>query len=452
MAYDLEDFILGIDIGSTKVCAVVKRPVKKNGVELLEVIGTGKAPCGGVSKGNINNLSKTKDAIQIALKAATSQAGFSSNSLDKLLTNVNVGGTHIETKREYNTITRKSAGDDVKGEDMNLLFYDVQQAPIPDGNEIVHVLPFHFSVDDEQSIYDPVGHIGRKLGGEFQLITVKKSTMTNIKNSLRTAQASLQEDLVIVSPLASGLSVLDETQKRLGVAVVDIGGGTTDLAIYNKGILQYVSILPFAGRHITSDIEEGCNLDSESAEEAKRVLANADPSACQANALLIVPTADGIPPVEVVAKNVALIIQARLREIAAMVLAEIKVAGYDKKLHAGIVLTGGTSAIKNIEKVFAEVTEMHVQVGNAKGLETTSLYKDVVSDPSYSTALGLAWSSLKPLDRRLHAPINQAPKIVEEEIAKPKMWHFKTNIESIKKQFNGIWNDSLSDENLGDRY
>ncbi len=444
--HDLDDFILGIDIGSTKVCAVVTRSIHKNGIDSLEVIGIGKAPCEGVSRGNINNLHKTKEAIQHALHDATSQAGFSSQDLDKLLANVNVGGTHIETKREFNTITRKTAGDDVKADDMNLLFYDVQQAQIPDGNEIIHILPLHFAVDEEQHIYDPVGHIGRKLSGDFQLITAKKSTLTNIKNSLRSAQNTLQEDQLVMSPLASGLSVLDETQKKVGVAIVDIGGGTTDLAIYNKGILQHVAILPFAGRHITSDIEEGCNLDTESAEEAKRVLANADPSACQANALLVVPTADGIPPVEVVAKNVALIIQARLREIAAMVWAEIKRAGYDQKLHAGIILTGGSAYIKNIDKVFAEVTGMHVQVGSPKGLETTALYKEVVSDPSFSTVLGLAWSSLKPLDRRLNAKANQETVSIEEPTSNTKKWSFLPNLTTIKKQFNGIWNDNLGDQ------
>ncbi len=441
------DFILGIDIGSTKVSAVVTRQFKKNGADTLEVIGIGKSECEGVNKGNITNLHRTKEAIQNALDDATRQAGFSRKDFERLLANVNVGGTYLETKREFNTINRKSTGDDVKGEDMNALFYDVQQARIPDGAEIVHVLPLTFSVDEEQNIYDPVGHIGRKLSGDFQLITARKSVLNNIKNSLQTAQSSLREDQIVVSPLASGLSVLDEKQKKIGVAVVDIGGGTTDVAIYHKGILQHIAILPFAGRHITSDIEDGCHLDWDSAEEAKLLLSNTDPNDCQNNMLLVVPTADGIPPVEIVAKNVVLIIQARLREIAAMVFAEIKRAGYDKKLHAGIVLTGGTSMMKNIEKTFSEITEMHVQKGMPKGLETTALYKEVAIDPSLSTALGLAWSSLKPLDGRLNPRIiQQEAKANIQKQSEIKKWNFMPNFATLKSQLNGIWNDNLGDQ------
>jgi cell division protein FtsA len=397
------DFDLGIDIGSSAVRVVLTRPIKKNGKETtLEIVGLGKATCEGVSKGVINNLDQTADAIKLALNEALTKSGYAHHSMpDSLFANVNVSGKHIVIKSDFNTITRTTSGNAVKKEDISKLFADVKKTVVPDEMTIVHVLPIDFVVDGDDHIPKPVGRIGGKLGGEFQIITANSSKLNYIEQALKGANPKLERSEFIVSPLSASLSVLDDIQKQRGVAVVDIGSGTTDLVIFHKGITRHIAILPFAGKQITSDIEEGCNLDYESAESAKFAISNSDPASCLDNMLLVGPTTDGIPPLEIVAKNVAKIIQARLREIAAMVYAEIKQAGYERKLAAGIVLVGGSSKIQNIEKTFTQITGISAQIGKLKGIEKINVNDQISSDSSWATALGLVWLDVKKLDSRM---------------------------------------------------
>lgn len=403
MASNDLNFVLGIDVGSTKVCSILARQVGSS----LEVIGMSKKPCDGVSKGKINNLQKTRDAIQKSLAEATRQAGFDYLNVPELWATVNVGGTQIKFGNQRSTVTRRSSGNEVVIDDVNELFQDIYQNISMEGQHILHVLPVDFVVDDESSIYEPVGRIGRRLGGDFKLISTQKIAVQHLQESLKGAYKGLKDENLVLSPLASALSVLSESQKQLGVAVVDMGGGTTDVAIYYKNILRHIAIIPLGGKHITSDIEEGYMLTNESAERAKLVLNNADPASCENNVLFMVPMTDGLPPAEVFAKNVALIMRVRLQEIAAMVLAEIKKAGYDSRLRGGIVLTGGSAKIANIDKIFHEMTGMPAQIGTQKNIETTGLYADVVDDPSCATAMGLVWSSIKSLDSRMPTNIQK---------------------------------------------
>ncbi len=396
-------FDLGIDIGSSAVRVVLTRPiVNSEGHTTLEIVGLGKAPCMGVSKGNINNLDRTSEAIEVALKEAMIKGGYSLSGMpNDLFANVNVSGKNIKIKSDFSTITRKTPGNGVKNQDIKQLFDDVHKTVVADGTKIVHVLPIDFNVGEDDHIYDPIGRIGRKLGGDFQVITGNVSDLEYIKQTLKLADNRLVRSEFVVSPLAAALSVLDEKQKKMGVALVDIGGGTTDVAIFHKGITRHIAILPFAGNHITSDIEEYFNLDNESAESAKFAVPSSDPASCLDSMLLVVPTADGMPPIEILAKNVAKIIQARLREIAAMVYAELKRAGYHDKLGAGIVLTGGSSKIQNIEKTFAQITGISTQIGKLKGIEKMNVNEQIISDSSWATALGLAWLDVKKLDARI---------------------------------------------------
>ncbi|TAE39746.1 MAG: cell division protein FtsA [Runella slithyformis] len=444
-----DSFILGVDIGTSKVAAVVARQVRNLGNDTLEIIGIGKAANkDGVTKGNIRNLTKTKEAIAQAVNEATSRASINYANLDALFANVNIGGTLVEARSETGSITCKSPGSEVQRNDVKQLFRDVYQTSTTENNEIIHLLPLRFSVGDEAQIYDPVGHIGLKLSGDFNVISVKKTAIKQIKQSLREANSLLQDDNLMVSPLASAMSVLDDNHKRLGVVMVDIGAGTTDVVIYYDGLLRHLAILPYGGNLLTSDISEGCYLTIESAEEAKITLSATNPDECGLNMLLVVPTADGIPPIEVVAKNVALIARARLREIAALVYAEIKKSGYEQKLRAGIVLTGGTVQIKGIEGIFKDITKMHVQVGAPKGLETTALYDQVMRDHSYATALGLVWSNIKALDQRVGFDNDlNTPQEEEETDAKPtKLKKTENNwfsFRSLKGTIGGFLNDDI---------
>ncbi|AYQ34957.1 cell division protein FtsA [Runella sp. SP2] len=395
------EIYLGIDIGSTKVAAVLAKPKKLSNHTMLQVIGMGSARNEGVHRGNINNPIKTKDAIRQALEMAAKKADRIDLLSHNLFASVNVSGTHLATTSETGSVACHAVG--VQGRDVKSLFETMQQTFDSDTNQIIHLLPLKFSVGEQHEIIDPVGHTGLKLSGDFKIITAKKSALHQIKDSLQKANLSVnEEDGFSASPLASGLAILSEDHKSLGVVLVDIGGGTTDIAIYHDGLLCHTVVLPFGGNHITNDIREGCHLTHESAEEAKIFLGETEPKNCSLNTMLVIPTAEGIPPIEIVARNVILIARARLREIAALVLSEIKKAGYEHKLRAGIILTGGTSKIKGIESIFREITGMYVQIGSPKNLErSNSALDSLITDPSYTTALGLAWSSVKPLDKRI---------------------------------------------------
>lgn len=446
------EFYLGIDIGSTKVAAVLAKPKRLSNQTMLQVIGMGSARNDGVHRGNINNPIKTKEAIRQALEMAAKKAERTDLLAHTLSATVNVSGTHLETSSETGSVTCRTAS--VKGEDVGSLFENMQQTFDSDMNQIIHLLPLKFSVGEQHEIVDPVGHIGLKLSGDFKIVTAKKSALHQIKDSLQKANIEVDEDDgFAASPLASGLAVLSEDHKNLGVVLVDIGGGTTDIAIYHDGLLRHTVVLPFGGNHVTNDIREGCHLTIESAEEAKTTLSETNPEACSLNTLLVIPTAEGIPPIEIVARNVVLIARARLREIAALVLAEIKKAGFEHKLRAGIVLTGGTAKINGIENIFREVTQMYVQIGRPKNLERSNSALDtLISDPSYTTALGLAWSSIKPLDKR----VSKSKPIQEPERKKMSSgWSLPVFGKTVVKDFNikeigtFIWNGLTQDDIKG---
>lgn len=440
---------LGIDIGSTKVAAILAKPKVYNNHTMLEVVGLGSARNEGVYRGIINNPVKTKEAIRQALEIAAKKAERPDLLNYPLTATVNVSGTHLETLSETGSVTCKSAS--VKGEDVGVLFEDMQQTYDSDSNQIIHLLPLKFAVGEQHEIDDPVGHIGLKLSGDFKIITAKKTALYQIKDSLQKANIQVDdEDGFAASPLASGLAILTEDHKNLGVVLVDIGGGTTDIAIYHEGLLRHTVVLPFGGNHITNDIREGCHLTQESAEEAKTTLSETNPNACSLNTLLVVPTADGIPPIEIVARNIVLIARARLREIAALVFAEVKKAGYEHKLRAGIVLTGGTAKINGIDSIFREITGMYVQIGKPQNLERINgpLHDSLMNDPAFATALGLAWSSIKPLDKRV---IKKSKQEKEQEKKKTgSLWGgFGIKDLKIKDVGTFIWKGLMQDDMEG---
>ncbi len=441
---------LGIDIGSTKVAAILAKPKTQNNHTMLEVVGLGSARNEGVYKGIINNPVKTKEAIRQALEIAARKAERLDLLNYPLTATVNVSGTHLETMSETGSVTCKSAS--VKGEDVGVLFEDMQQTYDSDTNQIIHLLPLKFAVGEQHEIDDPVGHIGLKLSGDFKIVTAKKTALHQIKDSLKKADILVEnEDGFAASSLASGLAILTEDHKNLGVVLVDIGGGTTDIAIYHEGLLRHTVVLPFGGNHITNDIREGCHLTHESAEEAKTTLSETDPNSCSLNTLLVVPTADGIPPIEIVARNIVLIARARLREIAALVFAEVKKAGYEHKLRAGIILTGGTAKINGIDAIFREVTGMYVQIGKPQNLERVNgpLHDSLMNDPAFATALGLAWSSIKPLDKRV---IKKSKEEKEQEKKKTGggLWgSFGIKDLKIKDVGSFIWKGLMQDDMEG---
>jgi cell division protein FtsA len=391
-----ENIVVGLDIGSTKVCAVAGRLVRNNkNQETLEILGVGRTRMNdGVAKGSVVNVNNAVSAIRQVIDEVASQINM---PIERV--NVSFNGSHVVSVKSTGNITRSSAGDEIQKEDIDHLLNDMYRTAIPADKEIVHVLPMDFVVDSEMNIDQPVGRNGVKLGADFQIITAQANAARNVRKCV--ARNELTLDTMMLSVLASGLSVLTDEEKYAGVALIDIGGGTTQLAIYYRNVLRHVAVFPWAGNSLTSDIQLGCKIMPEQAELLKKKFGSATPSEFNLNQVVAVPGLSNKKPKDVLIKNVAIIIEDRLREIAAMVQAEILRSGYEGKLLGGLVLTGGTAMISGVEAIFNRVTGAEeVRVGYPEHLEPNGR-ADLVGDPAYATAVGLVWAGYKTLDRRI---------------------------------------------------
>ena len=404
-----EKIVVGLDIGSTKVCAVAGRVVRNNkDQETLEVLGVGETHLtDGVTKGSVVNVNNTVSAIQRAVAEASNQS-----NLDIHAVNVSFSGAHVQSIKSSGNITRKSSGDEIQIEDIDQLLSDMYRTGIPADKEIIHVLPMDFVVDGETNVNQPVGRNGVKLGADFQLITAQATAARNIRKCI--LRNNLQQETMMLSALASSLAVLTEEEKDAGVALVDIGGGTTELAVYYRGVLRHVAVFPWAGNSLTADIQLGCKIMPEQAEQLKKRFGNADPSEYNINEVVAVPGLSNRRPKDVLLKNVAVIMEDRLREIAALVQAEIIRSGYEGKLLAGIVLTGGTALVPGVEHIFSRVTGTEAKVGYPEHLEPNGR-ADLVGDPAYATAVGLVWAGYKTIDSRISFISDPAREKYKEE-------------------------------------
>ncbi|HLK96778.1 MAG TPA: cell division protein FtsA [Hymenobacter sp.] len=393
-----DKIVVGLDIGSTKVCAVAGRVVRNNkDQETLEVLGVGETQLAdGVAKGSVVNVNNTVNAIKRAVSEAANQS-----NINIQLVNVSFSGSHVLSVKASGNITRSSSGDEVQIEDIDHLVSDMyrNRTSIPADKEIVHALPMDFMVDNETNVQQPVGRNGVKLGADFQLITAQSNATRNVRKCIN--RNNLQQETMMLSALASGLAVLTDEEKYAGVAIVDIGGGTTEMAIYYRNILRHVAVFPWAGNSLTSDIQAGCKILPNQAEQLKKRFGSANPAEYNLNEVVAVPGLSNRKPKDVLLKNVAVIMEDRLREIAALVQAEIIRSGYEGKLLGGIVLTGGTALVPGVEQIFGRVTGVEeVRVGYPEHLEPNGR-ADLVGDPAYATAVGLVWAGYKTIDNRI---------------------------------------------------
>jgi cell division protein FtsA len=316
-------------------------------------------------------------------------------------------------------ITRSSSGDEVQIEDIDQLVSDMyrNRSSIPADKEIVHALPMDFVVDNETNVQQPVGRNGVKLGADFQLITAQSNATRNVRKCID--RNNLQQETMMLSALASGLAVLTDEEKYAGVTIVDIGGGTTEMAIYYRNVLRHVAVFPWAGNSLTADIQAGCKILPNQAEQLKKRFGSANPAEFNLNVVVAVPGLSNRKPKDVLLKNVALIMEDRLREIAALVQAEIIRSGYEGKLLGGLVLTGGTALVPGVEQIFGRVTGVEeVRVGYPEHLEPNGR-ADLVGDPAYATAVGLVWAGYKTIDNRISFISDPTRTTVEEGQSPP---------------------------------
>lgn len=380
-----EKLAVGLDIGTTKIVAMVG---KRNEYGKLEVVGLGNAKSLGVKRGVVNNITQTIQSIQNAVTLAKSECGYDITEVV-----VGIAGQHIRSIQHHEYISRENPDEVISQKDIDMLIEQVQKLNMQPGEEIIHVLPQEFKVDDEIDIKEPIGMYGRRLEANFHVVVGQSTSIRNAGRCVK--EAGLKLAGLTLEPLASADSVLSIEEKEAGVALVDIGGGTTDLAIFKDGIIRHTAVVPFGGNIITEDIKEGCSIIEKQAELLKVKFGSAWPGENRENEIVSIPGLRGHDPKEISLKNLSKIIHARVEEIIEMIFAEIKAYGYDnprKKLIAGIVLTGGGSELKHIKQLVEYITGIDTRIGKPSE-HIAGESAEMVARPLYATAVGLTMES-----------------------------------------------------------
>lgn len=386
--------VVGLDIGTTKIAAIVGR---KNEHGKLEVLGVGQAPSdGGVIRGMVANIDKTVRAINKALTIAEEQSGVDISSV-----NVGIAGHHIKSSMHHGSIILDNPEHEISKKDVDRLTGDMYKMVTPPGNEIIHVMPQDYTVDYEPGFKDPVGMTGVRLEADFHVITAHKTAIANINKCVQRSGVSNNVELdienLILEPIASSMSVLSDEDKEAGVVLVDIGGGTTDVAIFHDGIIRHTAVIPFGGNIITQDIKDGLGVMQNQAEQLKVKFGKAIDAEAKSNEIVAIPGLRGRAPKEISLKNLAGIIQARMEDIVELVDQEIIRSGYKQKLAAGMVLTGGGGKLQYAIQLFEYMTGMDVHLGIPNEHLGKSGF-DFVKSPMYSTGIGLVLAGFSTND------------------------------------------------------
>jgi cell division protein FtsA len=398
-----EYIAVGLDIGTTKIVAMIG---KKNEYGKIEVLGIGKTKSLGVHRGVVNNITQTIQSIQQAIKEAEDDAGIEVKEVS-----VGIAGQHIRSLQHSDYITRDNSNEVISEDDIENLCNQVHKLVMLPGEEIIHVLPQEYKVDNQSEIIEPVGMFGGRLEANFHVVVGQISSIRNIGRCV--TNAGLELEGVNLEPLASAKSVLNQEEKEAGVALIDIGGGTTDLAIFKNGIIRHTSVIPFGGNVITEDIKDGCSIIEKQAELLKIKFGSAWPGENKENEIVSIPGLRGRDPKEISLKNLSKIIHYRVVEIIEQVFMELKKYGHEeqrKKLIAGIVITGGGAQLKHIKQLVEYITGMDTRIGYPNEHLAGDTDKDAAL-PIYSTAVGLVMNSI---ERHEQIEDKKAPETQEE--------------------------------------
>lgn len=375
-----QPIIVGLDIGTTKIAAIAGR---KNEFGKLEIIGFGRANSNGVKHGQVLNIDETIKAIKMALDNC-----YASNpNLDITEVYVGIAGHHIKSLQTRGDIVRHQNEEEISQKEIDQLIADQYKTYIPAGDQIIDVIPQEFTVDNFQNIPNPIGYGGVKVGANFHIITGDKNAIRNINRAVE--KSGLRTKDLVLQPLASSSAVMGQEDLEAGVAIVDIGGGTTDLAVFYEGILKHTVVIPFGGENITNDIKTGLGVLKTQAEQMKVQFGSALSNEAKANAVITIPGLRGMPPKEISVKNLANIIQARMSEIMDFVTFHLKQVGLDNKmLNGGIVLTGGGSQLKHLIQLTEYTTGLNARIGYPNE-HLAPGHIEELAKPTYSTCIGL---------------------------------------------------------------
>ncbi len=380
-------YSIGLDIGTTKIVAIIG---KENEYGKIEVLGIGRSKSLGVHRGVVNNITQTIKSIQQAVEQAETNSGLKISAVV-----VGIAGQHIRSLQHSDYITRANSEEVINEDDLDKLCNQVYKLVMLPGEEIIHVLPQEYKVDGQAEIKQPIGMYGGRLEANFHVVVGQVSSIKNIGRCIKSAGLDLGN--ITLEPLASSDAVLSQEEKEAGVALIDIGGGTTDLAIFKDGIIRHTAVIPFGGNVITEDIKEGCSIIEKQAELLKMKFGSAWPGENKDNEIVSIPGLRGREPKEITLKNLSKIIHARVVEIVEQVYVEIKNYGHEeqkKKLIAGIVLTGGGSQLKHLKQLVEYITGMDTRIGYPN--EHLAGDSDVeIASPLYATAVGLLMNAIE---------------------------------------------------------
>jgi cell division protein FtsA len=438
--------IVGLDIGTTKIAVIAGR---KNEYGKLEILGFGRANSNGVQHGQVLNIDQTIKAIQQALQNCCE----SNPELEINEVYVGIAGHHIKSLQTRGDIVRQDAEYEIHRAEIEQLIENQRKTFIPAGDEIIEVIPQDFHVDNIQNIKDPVGYNGVKVGANFHIITGDRNAIKNIRRAVD--RSSLKTKDLVLQPLASASAVMSDVDMEAGVAILDIGGGTSDLAVFYEGILKHTAVIPFGGENITNDIRMGLGVLKSQAEAMKVQFGSALADEAKANAYITIPGLKGMPAKEISVKNLAQIIQARMGEILDFVSYHLKQVGLDNRaLNGGIILTGGGSQLKHLIQLTEYTTGLNARIG-LPNEHLAPNHIDELKKPMYATCLGLILKGYSDYEhkskqfsetfRKVEVPKNLT---VEQPIAETiaKVEEAKVNVkERNKLKFWDRFKDNLID-------
>lgn len=435
------ELVVGVDIGTTKIAAIVGR---KNEFGKIEILGIGKSESLGVNRGVVVNIEQTVGSIKAAVSMAADKANV---DIGEVI--VGIAGQHIKSMQHRGMIIRQSLDDEISQKDIDNLIDNMHRLVMSPGEEIIHVIPQEYIIDNESGIKNPIGHSGIRLEGNFHIITGQISAVKNIFKCV--TRAGLETVDLHLEPLASADAVLSDEEKEAGVVLVDIGGGTTDVAIFYDGIIRHTAVIPFGGNIITEDIKEGCGIIKAQAEQLKMRFGSALSQENQENEIISIPGLRGRPHKEISVKFLAQIIQARMEEILEFVLFEIKSSGFERKLAAGIVVTGGGALLKHLPQLVMLTTGMDCRIGTPN--EHLATNDDELKNPLYATGVGLVMKGIEKYERDAKRGVNSVKvetEITKEEAkqkeAKKIAGHSKKKIGSYFTDLIGRTKDWMSDD------
>jgi cell division protein FtsA len=413
-----DELVVGLDIGTTKIACFVGR---RNDHGKIEILGYGKSESVGVSRGVVANIERTVESIRKAIDEAERTSGVAIE-----VVNVGIAGQHIKSQQTRGQRTRDDLESEISNEDIQALIQDMYKQVMQPGEEILHVLPQEYTVDNEQGIKEPVGMSGIRLEANFHLIIGQIAAIRNIYRCIQ--KANLTVDQLILEPLASSAAVLSDEEKEAGVALVDIGGGTTDIAIFQDGIIRHTAVIPFGGNVLTEDIRQGCLIMKKQAEQLKQRFGSAISTEMKDNEIVCIPGLQGRNAREISLKNLAAIIEARMTEIIEHVHFEIRNSGFSDQLIGGVVLTGGGSQLRHVTQLFQYVTGLDCRVGYPS--EHLAEAPDAqATAPSFATGVGLV---IKGYDRL--APKSDSIKADDIRKDAEKSQHMRL-IDKLKNYF-----------------